>query len=126
MLYSQSMKDSCHCGNIKFEVKGKWSWIGRCHCRDCQKISGTAYMTFVCFDSTQVEFLEGNRPKAYKSSPAVTRTFCEKCGSPIEWTHDSEPSKTNLTLGLFDRDYEFEVVDDLYEEESPLWSKRPK
>lgn len=95
------MNGSCHCGKIKIEVTGKWTWAGRCHCRDCQKISGAAYLAFACFKSSQVKFL-AEIPKTYKSSESVTRTFCDQCGSPVEWKQDSEPQMTNLTLGLFE------------------------
>jgi hypothetical protein len=114
------MKGSCHCGEIQFEVMGKPTWLGRCHCRDCQKISGSAFIAFAEYKLDDVQFIKGT-PAPYKSSSNVTRTFCGKCGSPIEWKRDDMPQKTSLALGLFDEKYDFSALDDLYEEESPSW-----
>ena len=40
------MKGGCHCGAIRFEVKGKPSWVGACHCVDCRKIRGSPFLVF--------------------------------------------------------------------------------
>ena len=114
------MKGNCHCGEIEFEVKGEPTWLGRCHCRDCQKISGSAYMAFAEYEAENVQFTKGI-PKPYKSSINVTRTFCGNCGSPIEWRRDDVPNRTSLSLGLFEGKHDFGDMDDLYEEESPVW-----
>jgi len=116
------MRGGCHCGKVRFEITGQPNWLGRCHCRDCQKISGTAYMAYAGFDTRQVKFLSAT-PKEYKSSSAVTRTFCDICGSPIEWKMDDKPQNTCLNLGLFDEDPNFDPTDDLYEENTPSWAK---
>ena len=114
------MKGNCHCGQIQFEVTGEPSWVGRCHCLDCQKISGSAYLAFAEFDVKDVIF-NGNTPKRYKSSAGATRTFCDTCGSPIEWQRDDLPDKTSLTLGLFNDVTKFGGLDDLYSECRPGW-----
>ena len=114
------MKGGCHCGEIRFEVRGKPTWLGRCHCRDCQKISGSAFMAFAEYELHNVQFTKGT-PTSYKSSPKVTRTFCGKCGSPIEWKKDHTSDKTSLTLGLFDENPNFDDLDDLYEDKSSSW-----
>lgn len=116
------MRGGCHCGKVRFEITGQPNWLGRCHCHDCQKISGTAYMAYAGFGTKQVSFLS-EKPKEYKSSAAVTRTFCDVCGSPIEWKKDDEPQNTALSLGLFDEDPNFDLTNDLYEENSPSWAK---
>lgn len=114
------MNGGCHCGKIRFEVTGEPTWLGRCHCHDCQKISGSAFMAFAEFKVENVKFTNGT-PTPYKSSTDITRTFCSKCGSPIEWKRDDTPNRTSLTLGLFDEDPNFGNMDDLYKEESPSW-----
>jgi hypothetical protein len=114
------MKGSCHCGKISFETTGEPTWLGRCHCKDCQKISGTAFMAFAGFEKKNTEIIKGS-PKEYKSSEHITRTFCEGCGSPIEWRDDRNPDKTNFTLGLFEDTGDLKVTKDIWEEHKVLW-----
>ena len=33
----------CHCGAIAYEAEVKTDTIALCHCRDCQRLSGTAF-----------------------------------------------------------------------------------
>ena len=77
-------------------------------------------MAFAEFDVENVKFAKV-KPKEYKSSKKVTRTFCQHCGSPIEWRSTDVPDKTSITLGLLDTKNNFGEIDDLYEEESPNW-----
>lgn len=116
------MNGSCHCGAIQFEVTGKPTWLGRCHCRDCQKISGGAYIAFAEYNVADVTFFKGS-PRQYKSSSNATRSFCNNCGSTLEWRRDDIPLHTSFTLGLFDNETNFTNLEDLYDEESPSWSQ---
>jgi len=77
-------------------------------------------MAFAEYKLADVTFVSGS-PTPYQSSPRVTRTFCDTCGSSIEWRRDDLPNQTSLVLGLFDEKYEFGDMDTLYEEESPNW-----
>ena len=41
-LPKQRIRGSCLCGGVRFEIAGRWSGIGQCHCSKCRKVSGTA------------------------------------------------------------------------------------
>lgn len=117
---SSILKGSCHCGAIHFEMKGNPIWVGRCHCLDCRKISGSAFMAYAEYMVIDVTFTRGT-PKLYKSSPNVTRTFCSNCGSPIEWRRNDISDRTSLTLGLLEKDPAFNDIEDIHNEESLSW-----
>ena len=36
------LRGSCLCGGVRFEITGRVSGIGQCHCSLCRKASGTA------------------------------------------------------------------------------------
>lgn len=33
----------CMCGNIRYECRAQPIFMGNCHCRDCQRATGTAF-----------------------------------------------------------------------------------
>ena len=36
-----AIRGSCLCGDIRFEIDGKFGAAGQCHCSKCRKVSGT-------------------------------------------------------------------------------------
>ena len=72
----------CLCGAVRFEISAPALSAGYCHCRICQKFSGSAMSVFVAFPAASVRFL-GTEPKYYASSPIAKRGFCADCGSSL-------------------------------------------
>ncbi len=61
----------CLCGAVRYALEGEPDWVGHCHCRDCQRFTGSAFMTFVLFEeASKVRWL-GEMPKVFQSSPGV-------------------------------------------------------
>ena len=57
-----------------------------CHCRDCQKASGTAYSATVIVTAASLKLLKGE-PKEHcvqaDSGNIARRAFCPDCGAPL-------------------------------------------
>ncbi|TCU13082.1 GFA family protein [Rhizobium sullae] len=98
----------CLCGAVRYEVKGEPLRAGLCHCADCRKESGSAFVTFAVW-----------RREAFDhSGPAATyqgRSFCPVCGGRLFCLTDEE---AELRLGSLD-DAPMEIAP-LYE----IWIKR--
>ena len=47
----------CHCGNVKFTIRGKPVWKVNCYCNWCQTTSGGPFRSFVLFDDENIEFI---------------------------------------------------------------------
>lgn len=39
----------CLCGAVRYEIKGKPVVVARCHCEECQKISGAGHSVGAMF-----------------------------------------------------------------------------
>jgi len=113
------MHGSCHCKQIQFETMGEPFWVGSCYCVDCQKITGTGYMTFVAYKKEQVSF-KGSLKK-YASSETVDRFFCENCGSPVLYVNTAHPENLFLSLGLFSDQSNFKVQKHIWTKQKPAW-----
>lgn len=73
------LKLSCHCGQIRIEIKKRPDYMNECNCTLCSK-SGARWGYF---HPSEVA-IEGT-PKGYcrqdKEDPAVAIQFCANCGS---------------------------------------------
>lgn len=96
------MEGGCHCKKIRFKVTEKPFWVGNCYCADCRKITGAPYATFAGFLPEHIEFTSG-KPKEYRSSEKVVRSFCDNCGASISYDYFDNKTKTFIYAGLFDK-----------------------
>ncbi len=77
-------KGSCLCGSVKIEVSSPSISSGYCHCRICQKFTGSAMSTWTAFPASGVHFPD-NEPQYFASSPIAERGFCSSCGSSLAY-----------------------------------------
>ena len=70
----------CLCGAVRYESSEPPIRTTICHCRMCQKSTGSAFMVAVGFLRTTLRFTKGE-PKLYRSSPIKDKGFCANCGS---------------------------------------------
>ncbi|KAF9049077.1 Mss4-like protein [Panaeolus papilionaceus] len=82
-------KGSCLCKTVKYEVTGEPITFRVCHCINCRKSSGSAFMSNLFFTSKQIKVLSGEEKlKVYtdrdtSSGNALNRHFCTECGSNV-------------------------------------------
>jgi hypothetical protein len=76
---------SCLCGNVAFEVLGNPLRFLYCHCRSCQKSTGSLHAANLAYPQDSVRFIQGEelieRFVDEKENPGFTRCFCKRCGS---------------------------------------------
>ncbi len=76
----------CLCGAVRYESAGEPVFSLQCHCRDCQRSSGTAYIAAIRVPASGFRITQG-APKRYvakaDSGNEITRVFCGDCGSPL-------------------------------------------
>jgi hypothetical protein len=66
----------CLCGAVRYEVHGEPIKAGLCHCADCRKATGTAFLAYA--DWRPDRFSYTGEVAAYKG-----RSFCPRCGSRL-------------------------------------------
>lgn len=97
-----SLKGSCNCGSIRFEVTEPLTSPMACHCRQCRRQSGH------CFASANVRKsavrLEGSEHLSwYRSSEHIRRGFCSRCGCWLFW-EPMHRNWTSIALGAIEGD----------------------
>lgn len=81
-----NLAGGCLCGAIRYELSAEPAMVAACHCKNCQKQTGTAYSVIVGVPEDSVTLTNGTL-KTYQhmgtSGMPVHRNFCGDCGSPI-------------------------------------------
>ncbi len=72
----------CLCGAIRYESSEPPIETGTCHCRTCQKWTGSAFMVMAKFFRPTFRFTKGE-PTLYRSSSIKEKGFCPNCGSSL-------------------------------------------
>lgn len=72
----------CLCGAVRYEINSPALSSGYCHCRICQKFTGSTMSAYTAFPKSSVRFT-GAQPKYFTSSPIARRGFCDVCGSSL-------------------------------------------
>ena len=99
------IRGSCLCGSVRYEVHGSLGRVSHCHCSMCRKAHGAAFATYGRVGSGDFVLVSGADDIAsYQSSPEVTRTFCKRCGSALQFITTKRPGSFSVALGTLDDD----------------------
>ncbi|MBB5496335.1 GFA family protein [Paraburkholderia sp. MM5384-R2] len=94
----------CLCGAVQYEARGDSLAQLICHCRDCQRASGSAGLPVVVVRAAGFSFKGDVRPytKIGGSGMPTTRNFCAHCGSLLFATPHHAPDIVTLYAGTLD------------------------
>jgi hypothetical protein len=98
----------CLCGAIRYSLEGEPFHVGRCHCADCRKESGSTYTIYGQWP--REDFSVEGEYATYEG-----RSFCPHCGSSL---FTLEEDAAEIRLGSLD-DAPFEL-----RPEAEVWIKR--
>jgi hypothetical protein len=90
----------CGCGHVRYRVEGEPIFVNNCHCRLCQKQTGSTSVVNAFFEAERVTLVEGDRTDhivAAGSGGPHTIRRCAKCGTAM-WSH--YPRLGTLGTGL--------------------------
>ena len=91
------IRGSCLCGSVRFEIERAVGPFELCHCTRCQKVSGSAYLTWLTVRREDFRLLQGaDLVKTYErpvseSPPPYRTSFCGLCGSQVPDPSNIEP-----------------------------------
>ena len=80
----QAITGGCLCGAIRYEISMPAISTGYCHCRICQRFTGSAMSIWTAFPASAVRFVAAE-PQYFASSPIARRGFCAKCGASLTY-----------------------------------------
>ena len=115
----------CQCGAIRYRVDlAQVLTLYRCPCRDCQKLTSTAFGLSMFVPETAFELLQGRPKQAARradSGRIVDSFFCDACGSRIYNTSPARPGLVNARPGTLDHPGDLQPVGDLWTDSKQAW-----
>ena len=79
-----TLRGSCLCGGVRFELTEEPDRLRYCHCASCKKLSGGAGTVNVRMPSAAVHIVEGEHlVGTYQPAEGSAKTFCRECGSNL-------------------------------------------
>lgn len=94
----------CLCGTVRYTAEADPTSATVCHCRDCQKFTGSAFAALVRVPKEALK-IEG-RLKTFSSiggsGNPILRHFCPECGSSVAEEPGTRPGIVILNVGTFD------------------------
>jgi hypothetical protein len=102
---ADSVRGSCLCGGVIFEVALPFRRANHCHCSRCRKHSGTFGLTQGRVARSQFRLLSGEELiRVFAPPGGKAKAFCVECGSSLfggDWPAGEEIS---VRLGSLDGD----------------------
>ncbi len=99
------IEGGCLCGNIRYLSEAEPTMVAACHCKNCQRQSGSAFSVNVAVSRQSLQ-MTGGDPAVYEdrgeSGQSVWRQFCPRCGSPLLSRVDAMPDTVFVKAGTLD------------------------
>jgi hypothetical protein len=99
------IRGGCLCGAVRYSTDAEPLLTAVCHCKNCQRQTGTAFSVVVAVPKGLLVF-EGREPGSYRdtgeSGLPVDRRFCTTCGSPIISQPAAMPMMDVIKAGTLD------------------------
>jgi hypothetical protein len=91
-----SVRGTCLCGGVTFEVELPFRRANHCHCSRCRKHSGTFGLTQGRVPRSQFKLLSGEELiRVFRPQGGKVKAFCSECGSSLfggDWPEGEEVS----------------------------------
>jgi len=94
----------CLCGRARYAITGEPIRNGICHCRNCQRYTGSAFEPFMIFPAASVNIQGDLRSfgAVADSGNTVYRRFCPNCGSGVVNEGDGASMIIIVLVGTLD------------------------
>ncbi len=118
-----SWTGGCACGAIRFSCESEPALMVKCHCRDCQRASGSAYAAVVAFPTAAIALNGEARYYGVTggSGNRIDRGFCATCGSPVTVKLGLNPDVLGIQAGALDEPARFKPGLDLFTASAQPW-----
>jgi hypothetical protein len=100
MIVADQMSGGCACGRIRFTATIENDEAYLCHCRMCQRATGSISIAFKNVKQADVDW--AHEPDWYESSPIAKRPYCRDCGTSLGFQFREGSENMDLAIASFD------------------------
>jgi len=114
----------CLCGGVRYEYHGDIEEVSMCHCSQCRKAQGSAYVAVSPIQTDKFKLLQGQALlKEFRAVPHKARVFCSNCGSPIYSVRDDLPGVMRLRIGTIETPFQCPNAYHIYTGSKATWDQ---
>lgn len=98
------IEGGCLCGKVRYSADAEPAFVGVCHCKNCQKGTGTAFAVVVAVPKPQLSVEGPVKEFSDRGDSGMTlyRRFCPECGSSLMDEAEAMPNVVMLLAGTLD------------------------
>src|SRR5437899_1081187 len=102
-----TLRGSCLCGGVRFEVTEDFETVTQCHCASCKKISGGVGTASGRVPFAAIRILAGESLiRTYQPQECSAKSFCSECGSNLFGGGWPESPRASVRLSALDDPFE--------------------
>jgi hypothetical protein len=118
----------CLCGALRFRAEGEPARVNVCHCRFCQRLTGSAFLVEPMFLKPQVSFTSGE-PALYQHLGQHGRSlwlqYCRHCSTKVALGFERFPDHYGICGGTFDDPHWFRPTRHIFTASAAPWVQYP-
>ena len=113
----------CLCGAVRYQVAGAPLYSVFCHCRDCQRASGTGHVPVMGMPKSSFSIQGETKRYSIRHSNGRTsiRHFCPNCGSLLFGTAEVAPQAVSIYVGTLDVPSLFQPTAVMFKRDRLAW-----
>ncbi|WP_407276554.1 GFA family protein [Halothiobacillus sp. DCM-1] len=120
---SPAFSGHCLCQQIHYSADTPPVFMGNCHCRDCQRSSGSGFIPAMIFPETAVKVTGSVQYFSSQADDGSThqRGFCPTCGSQLFSRFSNLPGMIGTKAGTLNQPSDFVPQMDFYVASAAPW-----
>ena len=122
----ETLRGSCLCGGVQFEVIEPFASIAQCHCTNCKKISGGVGTVNGRVPTAAIRVVEGeDLLTTFQPAEGTAKTFCSVCGSNLLGGGWPEAENASVRLSTLDAPFEDKPQEHIFVRSVAPWETLP-
>lgn len=116
-------RGSCYCGGVQFEAELPPRFVAHCHCDNCRRAHGAAFVTWAGFPGAAFRWTAGAEDVgSFQTETRATRSFCRVCGTPLTFSSPRWAGEVHVALAHFQDPVGKEPGAHVYADRAPSWA----
>jgi hypothetical protein len=125
---AKKVTGGCACGSIRYQLLDKPMFVHCCHCDDCQRLTGSAFVLNAIIETQAIKLLRGKPvavPVPRENGPHDIYR-CPRCQTALWSNYGRRPNLRFVRVGTFDRPGALKPDVHIYTGWKAKWLKLPK
>jgi hypothetical protein len=121
-----TLRGSCLCGGVEFEVAQVPETLRYCHCESCKKLSGSIGTVNGRVPSNAIRILAGKELlQTFQPAEGSAKTFCRACGSNLFGGGWPDSETTSVRASALDDPFDAQPSAHLFVRSVAAWETLP-